>query len=95
MIALRDDKLLKPATRKEMWTTGKMPSGKPTVWALGWPAFPRDRHPAVAGIGGAMAAFYWYPDDDVGIVVLTNLSGGQPEQFIEEVARLYGSEAPN
>jgi CubicO group peptidase (beta-lactamase class C family) len=92
MIALRDNKLISEATRKEMWTTGKMPDGKPTVWALGWPAFPREQHPAVAGIGGAMAAFYYYPDDDVGLVILTNLQGGQPEQFIEQVAQLYGSD---
>lgn len=94
MIALRGDKLLKPASRRTMWTAGTMPDGKPTAWALGWPAFPREQHPAVAGIGGASAAFYIYPVDDVGIVILTNLSGGQPEQFIEQVAQLYGPDAP-
>lgn len=94
MIALRNDKLMSPATRKQMWTTGTMPDGKPTVWAIGWPAFPRDQHPAVAGIGGAMAAYYWYPDDDFGIVILTNLAGAQPEQFIEQVAQLYSPDAP-
>ena len=70
-----------------------MPDGKPTVWALGWPAFPREKHPAVAGIGGAQAAFFIYPEDDVGIVILTNLAGAQPEQFIEQVAQFYGSES--
>lgn len=94
MIALRDDKLLKPASRETMWTTGKMPDGKPTAWALGWPAYPRDKHPAVAGIGGGSVAFYIYPKDDVGIVILTNLAGGQPELFIEQVAQLYGPDAP-
>jgi CubicO group peptidase (beta-lactamase class C family) len=53
-----------------------------------------EQHPAVAGIGGAMAAFYIYPEDDVGIVILTNLAGAQPEQFIEQVAQLYGSDPP-
>lgn len=94
MIALRDGKLLSPASRKEMWTTGRMPDGKPTVWALGWPAFPREKHPAVAGIGGGQAAFYIYPNDDVGIVILANLAGAQPEQFIEQVAQFYGSDPP-
>ena len=92
IIALRNDKLLSAAARKEMWTTGRMPDGKPTVWALGWLAFPRENHPAVAGIGGAQAAFFFYPKDDVGIVILTNLAGAQPEQFIEQVAQFYGSD---
>ena len=92
MIALRNDKLLSAVARKEMWTTGRMPDGKPTVWALGWPAFPREKNPAVAGIGGAQAAFFFYPEDDLGIVILTNLAGAQPEQFIEQVAQFYGSD---
>lgn len=94
MIALRDGKLISPASRKAMWTTGKMPDGKPTAWALGWPAYPREKHPAVAGIGGNSAAFYIYPEDDVGIVVLTNLSGARPEAFIEQIAEFYGSDPP-
>jgi len=95
MIALRDGKLLSPAARKEMWSVGRMPDGKPSVWALGWPAFRTgDKHPAFAGIGGGSAAFYWYPDDDVGIVILTNLAGGRPELFIEQIAEFYGSDPP-
>lgn len=89
LIALRSDKLLKPATRQDMWTTGKMPDGRPTAWALGWPAFPQNLHPAVAGIGGGSVAFYWYPADDMGIVILTNLAGADPQWFISEVAKLY------
>jgi CubicO group peptidase (beta-lactamase class C family) len=94
IIALRNDKLLSADKRKEMWTAGRMPDGAPTAWALGWPAFPREKHPAVAGIGGGSAAFYFYPEDDVGIVILTNLGGAQPQQFIEQVAEYYGSDPP-
>lgn len=91
IIALHENRLLTADARREMWTAGRMPDGKPTAWALGWPAYPRDQHPAVAGIGGGSAAFYVYPDDgDLAVVILTNLSGGQPELFIEEVAKLYG-----
>jgi CubicO group peptidase (beta-lactamase class C family) len=94
IVALNKGQLLSAGARKEMWTAGKMPDGKPTAWALGWPAYPRAEHPAVAGIGGAMAAFYVYPEDDVAVVILTNVIGGQPEQFIEQVAQLYGEDAP-
>jgi tetratricopeptide (TPR) repeat protein len=40
----------------------------------------------VAGIGGRRSAFYVYPDDDLAVVILTNLSGANPEDFIDEVA---------
>jgi CubicO group peptidase (beta-lactamase class C family) len=93
IMALNRGELLPPDARKEMWTTGHMPDGKPTAWALGWPAISRAEHPAVAGIGGGAVAFYVYPQDDVAVVILTNLSGGQPEQMIENVAALYGEAA--
>ena len=63
--------------------------GKPAPWALGWPAIRRDGHRAVAGIGGARSAFYVYPNDDLAIIILTNLAGGQPEQLIDTVAGFY------
>lgn len=90
ILALERGDLLSPAGRAAMWTTGTMPDGKPTVWAVGWPARPRASHPAVAGIGGGMAAFFVYPEDDAGVVILTNLQGAQPQEFIEEIAGLYG-----
>jgi CubicO group peptidase (beta-lactamase class C family) len=94
IIALNKGQLLSPEARKVMWTTGKMPDGKPTAWALGWPAYPRPEHPAVAGIGGNSVAFYVYPEDGVAVVILTNVAGGQPEQIIAQVAALYGPDAP-
>jgi CubicO group peptidase (beta-lactamase class C family) len=93
IIALNKGQLLSAEARKEMWTAGKMPDGKPAAWALGWPAFPRPEHPAVAGIGGNAVAFYVYPEDDIAVVILTNVAGSQPEQIIEQVAQLYGPDA--
>jgi CubicO group peptidase (beta-lactamase class C family) len=93
IIALNQGRLMSDKARKEMWTAGRMPDGKPASWALGWPAFPRAEHPAVAGIGGAAAAFYVYPQDDIAVVILTNVTGGQPEQFIEQIAQLYDAKA--
>jgi CubicO group peptidase (beta-lactamase class C family) len=39
--------------------------------------------------GGAKAAFAVYPQDDVAIVILTNLQGSMPERFIDRVAAYY------
>ena len=43
-------------------------------------------HFAAAGIGGRRTAFFVYPKDDLAVVVLTNLAGANPEEFIDEIA---------
>lgn len=89
LIALQSGKLLTPQSVERLWQPGKLSDGKPAPWALGWPAIRRDGHRAVAGIGGARSAFYVYPNDDLAIVILTNLAGAQPEQLIDTVAGFY------
>jgi CubicO group peptidase (beta-lactamase class C family) len=86
MIALEQGKLLKPDSLKTLWTQGTFNDGSPSPWAIGWPAIVRSEHRAVAGIGGRRSAFFAYPDDDIAIVILTNLSGADPEDLIDEVA---------
>lgn len=86
IIALQSGKLLKKESLATLWTPGQFNDGSATPWALGWPAISRPEHPAVAGIGGRRSAFYVYPDDDLAVVILTNLSGANPEDFIDEVA---------
>lgn len=86
LIALDAGKLLKKETLARLWTAGTFNDGRPAPWALGWPTIARPEHAAVAGIGGRRSAFYFYPEDDLGVVILTNLSGAEPEDFIDEVA---------
>ena len=90
IIALQGGKLLKTqATLQQLWTPGKYNNGAPTQWALGWQTKPRKQHNAVIATGGGRAAFFVYPHDDLAVVVLTNLAGGSPEEFIDELAGLY------
>jgi CubicO group peptidase (beta-lactamase class C family) len=86
IIALRSGKLLKKEGLETLWTRGTFNDGSRTPWALGWPGVIRPEHRAFAGIGGRRSAFYAYPDDDLAVVILTNLSGADPENFIDEVA---------
>lgn len=58
-------------------------------YAAGWPVIKRESHPAVAPVGGGRAAVFVYPNDDLSIIVLTNLSGGSPDGFIDELAGLF------
>lgn len=93
IIALRGGKLLKTkAALDTLWTAGKYNDGSPTQWALGWVTKPRHKHSAVIATGGGRAAFFVYPDDDLAVVVLTNLAGAFPEEFIDELAGFYNPE---
>jgi len=89
LIALQSGRLLTSASLTRLWQPGTLNDGKPAPWALGWPAIRGDGHRAVAGIGGGRSAFYVYPNDDLAIIILTNLAGGQPEQLIDTVAGFY------
>jgi CubicO group peptidase (beta-lactamase class C family) len=90
IIALQQGKLLKTKTAlNTLWTQGTYNNGSPTQWALGWVGKPRPKHSAVIATGGGRAAFFVYPEDDLAVVVLTNLAGAFPEEFIDELAGFY------
>jgi len=84
IIALQQYKLLKAPALKTLWTAGKYNNGQPTQWALGLTTRPRKTHSAVMMTGGGRSVFCIYPDDDLAVVILTNLSGSLPEDFIDE-----------
>lgn len=86
IIALRDGKLLSPAGLTRLWQRGRLNKGEDGPWALGWPVIRDGDYRAVAGIGGARSAFFVYPEQDLAVVILTNLAGAQPEQMIDVVA---------
>jgi CubicO group peptidase (beta-lactamase class C family) len=93
IIALQEGKLLKTkAALKTLWTAGKYNNGSPTQWALGWVTKPRPQHSAIIATGGGRSAFFVYPDDDLAVVLLTNLAGAFPEEFIDELAGFYNPE---
>ena len=95
IIALQQGKLLKTkAALKTLWTAGTYNNGSPTQWALGWMTKPRPKHSAIIATGGGRSAFFVYPEDDLSVVVLTNLSGASPEDFIDELAGCFNPEIP-
>ncbi|GAB3955032.1 hypothetical protein GCM10028805_41450 [Spirosoma harenae] len=95
IIALQQDKLLKTkAALNTLWTAGTYKNGNPTQWALGWVTKPRSRHSAVTITGGSVSAILVYPEDDLSIIALTNLSGSYPEEFLDELAGYFNPEIP-
>jgi len=97
IIALKEGKLLKDkASIETLWKPAILNNGKiggfnglTNGYALGWPTVTRDEHPAVGPVGGGRSALFVYLKDDLSIVVLTNLMGGNPDQFIDEIAGYY------
>jgi len=97
IIALKSGKLLKDkASIETMWTPAILNNGQiggfnrlTNGYALGWPTVTREEHPAVAPVGGGRSAMFVYLKDDLSIVMLSNLIGGNPDQFIDELAGFY------
>lgn len=58
-------------------------------YGLGWPSARRAAYPAITPVGGARAAVFIYPKDELTVVVLTNLMGASPEKFIDKIAAVY------
>ena len=92
--AVLDAKLIDARTRELLWTPVRFADGKPGQWGLGWQVFARGDHRMVGMTGGGRSAVFLYPDDDLGVVVLTNLSGAYPEDFIDGIAKIYAPGLP-
>lgn len=96
VIALQNNTLLKAETLKTLWTptllnNGKKPGSADSTngTAIGFDTNFKDKNPVITSLGGARNALYIYPKDDVSVVILTNLQGGNPQRFIEDIANLY------
>jgi len=97
VIALQNMELLKQKSSLEaLWKPDLLNNGKTggfsrllNGYAAGWPVIDRAEHPALAPVGGGRSAIFVYPKDDLSIIILTNLSGGSPDFFIDELAGLF------
>jgi CubicO group peptidase (beta-lactamase class C family) len=89
MNAILGGRLLGPALLRTMWTRTAFNDGSLGQWGMGWLVRDRAVHRAVGMTGGSRAAMFLYPDDHVGVVVLTNLAGAAPEDLVDEIAALY------
>jgi CubicO group peptidase (beta-lactamase class C family) len=91
LIALQSGKLLKKSSTLDMmWSPATFNNGAPTNWTRGWGiAKFRKRHRAIGMSGGNRSVIMVYPEDNLAIIILTNLAGSAPEDFIEEIAGCY------
>lgn len=92
LTALLSGSLLSDEGLAQMWTETRLIDGDGSGWALGWLVIPSEQGRVVAGIGGGRNAMFVYPDRKMAVVVLTNLVGANPHNFLENIAQVYGSD---
>jgi CubicO group peptidase (beta-lactamase class C family) len=92
--ALYTDQLLKPSSLQQMWTITKLRDGKPNSgpYGFGWFVETKNGHRVVEH-GGQWQGFETeisrYLDDQLTVIVLTNLDEAKPEEFADRVAQMY------
>jgi CubicO group peptidase (beta-lactamase class C family) len=92
-MALRNDTLLKPASKAEMWKQNVFNDGKTFPYGLAFRISDIRGHKMIGHTGqtaGFGAAVFRYVNDDVSVVVLTNLGElGLGGQIAAGIAKIY------
>ncbi len=96
LVALQTNQFISAQSIQQMWTPTRLKNGhtqgfnqRLNGYSLGWPVMGREEHPALAAVGGNRAGIFVYPKDNMSIVILTNLIGALPSQFVDEIAGFY------
>lgn len=96
IIALQNGELLQKESIDKMWTPVKLDNGEYwdfdgilNAYALGWPVIKRENHSGVSAFGGGRASVSIYPDDNLAIILFTNLSGVYTYEMVDNIAGFY------
>lgn len=99
LIALQSYKLINAESLKMLWTPVELKNVKKQEangslygTAIGFDTNSRVINPVIFQSGGARNTLYIYPKDNVSVVILSNLMGARPQDFIDEIANLYLTE---
>jgi len=93
--AVAGGRILKQPSVDQMWTAVKLNDGttfrmeKTLGVGLGWIVDDIPGHRAVGGTGGSTVAFRHFRDDNITVVVMTNLQGIDPDAMVDSIAALY------
>jgi CubicO group peptidase (beta-lactamase class C family) len=99
LIALQSYKLINAESLKTLWTPIALKNVKKQETngalygtAIGFDTNSRAINPVIFQSGGARNTLYIYPEDNVSVVILSNLVGARPQDFIDDIANLYLTE---
>lgn len=90
-VAILHDKLLKRSTRDLMWTPLKPKDGKEDKYALGWGTRTEDGIDTVGHGGGQQGTSTYFalaPEQNAGVVVLTNMEELSPNELADEILKV-------
>jgi len=96
IIALQKDKLLTERSKHKMWKPVVLNNGAYggfddalNGYGLGWPVAIRDNHPALIPTGGGRCAIAIYPEDNLAVILLTNLTGILTHEIVDDIGKIY------
>ncbi|MBE0365013.1 hypothetical protein PULV_a3314 [Pseudoalteromonas ulvae UL12] len=94
IIALQSGQLIKEV--EQLWQPVKLNNNrtegfnnKENGYAMGWQVGQRKYHPSISASGANASTLITYPEDDVSVIVLTNLLGALPITFVDDIAAYY------
>lgn len=90
-VAILHDKLIKRATRDQMWTPLKPADGKKDNYGLGWGNGDKDGIAYVGHSGGQQGTSTYFaivPARNAGVVVLANMEGLSPNELADEILKV-------
>jgi CubicO group peptidase (beta-lactamase class C family) len=73
---------------KLMFAPTQLPDGSTIAYGLGWDIKERFGRKAYGHEGGGCCWIYYYPDDYLTFIILSNLSGSKADEMIDELAGL-------
>ncbi len=96
VIALKGGKLLNQQSLEALFSPIPLNNGKTdgfggplNGYAIGWPMVVNPEQPIALAIGGGRVAMAVYQNQDLSIIILTNLQGAFPERLLGDLAKHY------
>ncbi|WP_436515794.1 serine hydrolase domain-containing protein [Ekhidna sp. To15] len=96
IISLQIGEFLSRQSINKMWNPVKLNSGEYggfggllNAYAFGWPVIKREKHYGISAFGGGRASVTIYPEDNLSIILFTNLSGLPTFEITENISEFY------
>jgi len=86
--ALSGELFIDSDTKKNLWRNVDLANGKASFYGLGWSSYTTSRDRWVVGHeGGGASWIIYYPDQDLAVIALSNMSGARADILPYEIAR--------